>query len=118
MPEHERRFDATSGELASVLPFLDWMHAQGLIRANSKDSYKTSCRKVLALEPNWQQSVLDIDIEFLLERFREAPDLGLSDKTAYNYARRCWRAMNWYRIWLTEPDSLPDFVGSKRRFPS
>ena len=77
---------------------------RGLMKANTASSFAAPVRKVLSVEPEWESAdITQLDVEHLLERFRNLHATELTPNSLGAYERRFKGALQIYLEYVRNP---------------
>jgi len=92
----------TSGK--SFIRFWDYVSNRGLMKVNTARSLAASARQVLSVEKNWEEiDISALDVEDLIERFKNLRARDYKPETLNVYGRRFRRALGLYLEYLDDP---------------
>jgi hypothetical protein len=94
--------DDTSGQ--SFIRFWEYVSDRGLMKVNTARSLAASAKQVLNVEKNWEGvDIRDLDVEGLIERFKNLRARDYKPETLNVYSRRFRRALVLYLDYLKDP---------------
>jgi len=92
----------TSGE--SFIRFWDYVSNRGLMKVNTARSLAASARQVLSVDKKWEEiDISALDVEGLIERFKNLRARDYKPETLNVYGRRFRRALGLYLEYLDDP---------------
>ncbi|MBI2301811.1 MAG: hypothetical protein HYU66_23145 [Armatimonadetes bacterium] len=72
-----------------LVGFWDWVASRGLMNANSAQGLGTACKRILAVEENWEQlDVSTLDVDALIGRFSRLKAKDFQPGTLREYGKR------------------------------
>ena len=92
----------TSAE--SFIRFWDYVSKRGLMKMNTARSLAASSRQVLSVDNRWEElDVTSLDVDGLIDRFKNLRALDYKPETLNVYGRRFRRALGLYLEYLEDP---------------
>jgi hypothetical protein len=92
---------AHSGTGAGLTAFLDWAGGKGELNPTTAKLYRSTVKKVLAVEDDWQHvDVRKVNVDNLLDRFEMLNRTRYSQGSMATYRTRFRQATEMYRAWL------------------
>ena len=107
------------GQVGLLPLFLKKLVDAGVLKDATAQSYRTAVRAVLvgadpeAAEPDLATDVRELDVNAWCETFAETQE-GLSQATVATYQGRFANAVDLYRAWLSDPESVQDATPAVR----
>jgi hypothetical protein len=97
--------DLLGGTAGSLLSFLDYSAAKGLLNARTAGARKSACVKVLEIDgPNWRdRKIGEIDVDDQIDRFSRKAGGRYSPGSLTTYAQRFRDALTEYTEYLSNP---------------
>jgi hypothetical protein len=84
-----------------MLAWFAWMSRTHEVSDSNASSLRTGVRNVLTIDPAWESAdMVGLDVDGLIQRFRNAKRGTLSDASVEEYARRFRQSIEAYRRWL------------------